>query len=711
MKRSPGNQESSPHSPQRRVLATILDAMLDGYFRIDLTGRFLQVNEAYSQMIGYGAEELLGMSLAEVEAKETPDEIQRHIARVAAAGKERFTTLQRHKNGSVLCLQISALLSDDGTHLHSFVRDDTARTAAERALQSSEAKFATAFRLAPDIFVISQMHDGRFVDVNAAYERATGYSRAESIGKTSFDLDIWVQPGQRADVLAEMARSGRVREMPFTFRRRNGVIGEARMSAEPVEIDGTDCLLSIVTDVTEKEEMQRALQFHSHVLDTIGQAVIVSDIDGVITYWNKAATALFGLKSEEVIGKTGADLYNPGIDEPHAQAIVRETLRQGYWKGELALRLLDGSPMILSMALAALSPGWKNDTSIVGIATDITEERRNQEVLRESEKWYRELFERSFDPICVASMAGIILDVNPGACQILGLPREEVIGTDVRTILGMQWEGFLNVVDENLKNGEGIFDWTFPSASGPDQTYEISVRNFRLRDEDAVLAVGRNISRRREAEQRLKNTVAEKEVLLQETHHRVKNNLQIIASLLNLRKSGIKDPVALSMIDQSRHRIELMASVYERVYQSKNLAHIDFADFLRRSVHDLVESMRQEHVQIDVRFALDEFRLNLQPAIYLGIVIHELVSNAMKHAFRGRERGTIKIALHRGVDGGFALEVADDGAGIPSDFDTETSASLGLRLVNALIRQLGGDATVQGSNGTRATLIFTAFPT
>jgi PAS domain S-box-containing protein len=721
MKRSSRRPKAEPPTSRRKAAVyalgkdvhdhtSVLDAMLDGYYLIDSAGRFLQVNEAFSEMIGYSAAELLTMSIADVEARETPEETLQHIACVMAAGKERFTTLQRHKNGNILSLQISTVLSEDGTQLHSFVRDDTSRTAAERALRSSEAKFAAAFHLAPDILTISQMRDGRFVDVNAAYERASGYSREESIGLTSYDLDLWAVPRHRRDLLVELSRAGSVRDMPMTFRTHDGAIREGKVSAERVEIEGADCLLSIIQDVTEKEQMQRALLFHSRVLDTIGQAIVVSDINGVITYWNQAATALFGLKPEDVIGKTGAELYSPRTADQHAQAIVQETLRQGSSKGELSLTRMDGSPLTVALSLSVLSPGWNHDTSIVGIVTDITEDRRNEAILRESEKWYRELFENSIDPIGVTSTEGIVLDVNPAACAILGIPREQQIGADIRVALSAQWEAFVKSAEDRLGSGEGVFDWTFPSSSGTPETYEIRVRHFSFKGENAVLAVGRNITRRREAEQRLKNTVAEKEVLLQETHHRVKNNLQIIASLLNLRKSGIKDPVALAMIDQSRNRIELMASVYEQVYQSKNLAHIDFAEFLRRSVHDLVESMRQEHMEIDVRFVLDEIKLNLQPAIYLGIVIHELVSNAVKHAFRGRAGGLIQVSLQRGASGELALGVADDGVGVPTDLDTETSTSLGLRLVSALIRQLGGNAAVQRSNGTRWVVTFAVCP-
>jgi PAS domain S-box-containing protein len=684
--------------------------MLDGYFRIDCEGRFSQVNEAFSEMIGYSAAELLTMSLADVEARESPEDIRRHIARVMAAGKERFVTLQKHKNGTILCLQVSAILNSDRTQLHAFVRDDTARTAAERALRSSEAKFSAAFHLAPDILVISHLGDGCFMDVNAAFERTSGYSREEIIGKSSVALNIWAKPGQRAEFMEELAASGRVTRRHFNFQTREGDIREGRISAEPVEIDGTPCIISVIQDVTEMEELQQALRFHSHVLDAIGQAVIVSDSNGVITYWNKAATELFGLKAEEVIGKSGGELYSPVTNDMNAPEIIRATLRAGSWHGELPLRRVDGSIMTIALTTSILSPGWKDKASIVGIVSDISEARLQEDVLRESEKWYRELFENSNDPIGVTSMDGTVLDVNPAACAILGLPRESQIGANVRIALGAQWESFIQAAGERLKTGEGVFDWTFPTSSGSPQTYEISVRHFQFKGQEAVLAVGRNISRRREAEQRLKNTVAEKEVLLQETHHRVKNNLQIIASLLNLRKSGIKDPVALAMIDQSRNRIELMASVYEQVYQSKNLVHIDFAEFLQRSVRDLVDSMRQEHAQIDVHFALDEIRMNLQPAIYLGIVIHELVSNAVKHAFRGRERGTIEVTVSHGADGGLTLLIADDGVGVPADFDAESSTSLGLRLVSALIRQLGGNATVQSTGGTRWTVTFASCP-
>jgi two-component sensor histidine kinase len=214
------------------------------------------------------------------------------------------------------------------------------------------------------------------------------------------------------------------------------------------------------------------------------------------------------------------------------------------------------------------------------------------------------------------------------------------------------------------------------------------------------------LAERRRAEEQVKASLQEKEVLLKEIHHRVKNNLQVVSSLLNLQSEQIQDPWITEAFRDSQNRVRSMALIHERLYQSENLAVIDFSDYVRNLAEHLLRSygVGAENVALDVE--ADVVFLDIDTAAPCGLLLNELVSNALKHGFPDGRKGLVQVGLYADQDSHLTLTVSDDGIGFPKDADMQSATSLGLQLVHTLVQQLDGRIEIHSRNGTTINVTF-----
>ena len=215
------------------------------------------------------------------------------------------------------------------------------------------------------------------------------------------------------------------------------------------------------------------------------------------------------------------------------------------------------------------------------------------------------------------------------------------------------------------------------------------------------IAIKQDITERKRTEEQIRTSLREKEVMLQEIHHRVKNNLQIISSLLDMQSWTVEDPVTRQILQDSQNRVRSMASIHEKLYQSPDLTSIDVAGYVYSVVAYLrqVYNTRGEDITLDIQ--VDEVSLDLDMAIPCGLIINELVSNALKYAFPPEEKegGEIRVVLRSAGDGQLSLVVSDDGVGLAPDVDLDAPKTLGLRLVDMLTQQLNGTLELDRNGG------------
>jgi PAS domain S-box-containing protein len=214
-----------------------------------------------------------------------------------------------------------------------------------------------------------------------------------------------------------------------------------------------------------------------------------------------------------------------------------------------------------------------------------------------------------------------------------------------------------------------------------------------------------DITETKKAEEEIKRSLEEKNVLLQEIHHRVKNNMQIISSLLSLQSRYIEEKNTLNVLKESQGRIKAMAMVHEKLYQSDNLSSINFADYIRSLMMEIESSYHVNKSLLKTEINIEDVYLDINTAIPCGLIINELISNIIKHAFKEGEEGSIKVKFYR-KSNEYILSVQDDGIGLPSNLDFKNTTSLGLNLVNALVTQLAGTVEINRNNGTQFVIKF-----
>jgi two-component sensor histidine kinase len=224
------------------------------------------------------------------------------------------------------------------------------------------------------------------------------------------------------------------------------------------------------------------------------------------------------------------------------------------------------------------------------------------------------------------------------------------------------------------------------------------------------VGMARDITERRKAEEKILASLHEKEVLLREIHHRVKNNLQIIASLLYLQSITITDTFTTEILRESRSRVRSMALIHEKLYRSEDLAHVPFATYIESLIDSLRDAYGINNGSVSIAVSIDppDLSLSIETGIPCGLIINELVTNAIKHAFHGGKSGIISIAMRQTGPGSYTLVIADNGPGFPKDVDFKNTTSLGLQLVNNLVAQLDGDIALDSTDGASFTIQFSA---
>ncbi|WP_243439094.1 sensor histidine kinase [Fundidesulfovibrio soli] len=337
--------------------------------------------------------------------------------------------------------------------------------------------------------------------------------------------------------------------------------------------------------------------------------------------------------------------------------------------------------------------------------------REGEAILRENERRFRALFEQAAVGLTQCTLEGRYLRANRRFQQIVGYDIEELRRMTFRDITEPSDIPPEEIGLAGLQSGAEAYheqEKRYLRKDGSQVWVHLTLSSVRGEDGHPLYFIGvaEDITARKTAEQALRASLAEKEVLLREIHHRVKNNLQVISSLLYLQSDHLQDPEALEMFQESRNRISSMALVHEELYRSGDLSSVPVEPYLQRLVPRLLAAACDGR-DISCKLDVDQVQLVVDQAIPFGLIVNELVTNALKHAFKGRERGEVAVTV-RQTGSEVALRVEDDGVGLPPDFDLEGTATLGMQLVVQLAMQLRGRLWVADGTGAAFECVFQA---
>jgi PAS domain S-box-containing protein len=465
------------------------------------------------------------------------------------------------------------------------------------------------------------------------------------------------------------------------------------------------------------------------VLEALTEAVYIIEADGRIQFCNAALAQLTGYAASTLLGRPSLDLYAP---EDQLAVLDRRTRA---FRGEPVPSLLeatlvrhDGVRVPVELSLSSL---WR-DGQVMGRVTvlrDISARKQAEAALHGSEERFRLLVEGVQDyAIYLLDPEGCVITWNMGAERIKGYRATDILGESFSRFFPPEEQARgtpARLLEHAVRDGHYVGEGWRVRRDG--SLFWASVAITVLRDASGQVRgfakVTRDITERREAEQALAQanealehrvaertaalqaSLQEKEVLLKEIHHRVKNNLQVITSLLSLQYETIDDPHVRALFAESERRIGAMALVHETLYQTGDLGRFDLAQYIPTLSTQLLHAYGVEPQRVAVRLDLAEVMLPLEMAVPCGLILHELLSNALQHAFPNEQTGTITVTLTHAADR-VTLGVQDNGRGLPADVDVHHTASLGLQLVGALAEQLDGTMTLERTGGTAFTVTF-----
>ncbi len=459
------------------------------------------------------------------------------------------------------------------------------------------------------------------------------------------------------------------------------------------------------TRLEQSEAMSRGL------VENLPQRVFIKDLNSVYVVCNSNLARWLGVGAEEVVGK-GDEAFHP--------AEVAERLRST----DLAV-VTSGKPIELeerhegpagtrwihTLKLPYRDAGGKV-LGVFGISEDVTRRKEMERAVRSSDEKYRSLFNQMLDGfalheiLCDSVGCPVdyrFLDVNPAFEVVTGLKATSVLGRTVRDVLPALEPEWIERYGRVALTGESMrFEMT-AAALGRD----FEVMAFRPKPGQFACTFN-DVTARKRAEKALRASLGEKDALLKEVHHRVKNNLQIVSSLLHLQSGEIQDETAVAAFRNTEDRVRSMALLHETLYRSGNLARAEVGLYLEKLCSHLTRAAGGETPRIAVGWRVPEgdLQLELDLALPFGLLVNELVSNALKHGFPGGRAGRVAVEVRREGPERLILEVADNGVGLPPGLDFTQARSLGFQLIRGLATQLGGEATVHSEGGVVARIVF-----
>jgi len=514
-------------------------------------------------------------------------------------------------------------------------------------------------------------------------------------------------------------------------------------------------------EVTERRRAEEALreseQRYATTLASIGDAVIATDVEGSITFMNAVAEELTGWSLAEAATQPVPQVFRI-INEQTRQAVedpVSRVLSHGMIVSLANHTLLirkDGTEIPIDDSGAPIRDGDGKTMGVVLVFRDITERKQAEDALRASEDQFRRAVEDAPIPVIMHAEDGEVFQISRTWTELTGYTLEDVLMLDawLNRAYGEGADAVRDHVREMFRGSQRSIGVEFPirtrdgktrhwsfSASSPGKlqdgrcfvvgmAVDITERKqmeealrrayeeleMRVQERTAELgeankALQAEITVRKRYEEHLKESLREKEILLKEVHHRVKNNMQVISSLLMLQEDSSEDGKIIEMLKDSQNRISSMALIHERLYLSGTLSKVDLKEYVDDLVSGLFQSYGVSESRVALNINVENVLFGIDSAIPCGLVINELVSNSLKHAFPGDKNGEIKIFLRLMDENMIELVVGDNGIGVPEDMDIRKTRSLGLYLVTLLVEnQLHGEITLNRERGVEFLIKF-----
>jgi len=719
-------------------------------YMLDKENRFIDVNQTVIDKYGYKKKEIIGKSpdFLAAPGKNDMDKVKK-LTNDMWDGKEvRMLWWSKTKEGKYFPKD---LIGRKGTYFGREVaivsgRDISKQFEYENRLKESSKKYKDLIDSSSWGVIIFKGEKIVFANKKAA--EILKYPHDELSGKKR--TNFIKNEKEREAYRKRLKQLNQGKDLPLREYEVEGKKGEKttiELKAKQINYEGEECVLLSFIDIKDRKEIEKAKQkmyeaksanknlkmqleqnrqiqirlqneqSYSHgVIESSLDMIFTTNVSGRLTKLNTAAKKKLGIQNSTYLNKHFSILF---IHASTGEKINRELNQKGSFSGEVTMKKLNQESFTAFISCSYLFNAENEFLGIMGISRDISDIKKKEREIKEQASKLNTIIESSSHYFFTIDREYKFTSFNKrlkeDAKKNYGIDLNKrdsffVLYENASTSSKNEQIYFWNKHFTNCFNGHFV---EFETENiGPDgkhfyrEIYLNPIYNENGEIEE-LSGIGHDTTDKRLYEKELKKSLKEKEVLLQEVHHRVKNNMQVISSILNLQSANVTDKKLLSILNESQGRIRAMAAIHERLYRTKNFSDVKFSSYIKNLSESLVYSYEYGETAIDLICEVDEIFLTLDYSIPCGLIVNELISNALKYAFKGREKGEIKIILKKQNDT-ISIRVEDNGVGFKQKQNIESTDSLGLQLVNTLVEQIEGKMIMEQSSGTKYVITFRA---
>jgi len=579
------------------------------------------------------------------------------------------------------------------------------------------------------IFMLDRL--GRVATWNAGAQRFQGYEADEIIGKdfSCFFLSKDAEEEAPQRELQAAIRDGHFEDEGWRVRKDGSRFwANVILTALHDEHGNLIGFGKVIRDITERKHSVEQFRL---AIEAAPTGMLMMDESGAIVLVNAQVEKLFGYPRTELLGQRIEMLVPPRFRDRHPE--FRATFfgdprarAMGGGRELYGLRR-DGSEIPIEIGLNPLRTPEGN--FVLSSVVDITERKRSVEQ-------FRMAIEAAPTGMLMMNREGVIVLVNVQVEKLFGYVREELLGQRIEILVPERYRGrhpdfregfFASPKARAMGGGRELFGLR---KDGTEVPIEIGLNPLQTAEGSFVLSSVVDITERKRADQeredllgqlrtlnadlerrvtertaQLSATLREREILLQEIHHRVKNNLQVISSLINMQVRQLEDTSSRDALEECQTRVQAIALIHEKLYQSKDYSRVPFSEYAKSLASNIFAATGISPAAVSLQLAMEDVSLGVDKAIPCGLILNELITNSLKHAFPPPARGSVRVEL-RSEDNRICFSVSDDGVGMSDKFDLKDSSSLGLSLVYTLVEQLEGQVEILRESGTTFRITF-----
>ncbi|MCC5940194.1 MAG: PAS domain S-box protein [Balneolaceae bacterium] len=696
---------------EKQLLNSIVSNLPTLFFLFDENGKFFRWNENLEKVTKYSSEEVLDMHPVQFFDEDQVDPITNAILEVFTKGTTTVESELLTKTGKKIpYFFFAAQIQYRGKPcLVGYGIDITARKKAEDKLRVSEKRFKSLVQDGGDLIAILDK-DSNYQYISPTAERILGLQADKQIHKNSLTYVHYEDQQRLYDALKNLPQNKQIQLDPYRYMDANGnwrwletVL--TNLTDEPA-VGG---YVANSRDITDKKELEQTIYKEKKLLDEIISNIpmifFIFNAEGKPLRWNDELLNITGYTEEEAENMSPLEYFDDD-QLPKVIEIIQHTFTKGSATIETEILTKDGRKIPHFFFGAKIQ--YNNEDCLVGYGVDITDQKEAELKILESEKRFKSLVQDGQDLLAIIDNEGNYKYVSPSSLSVLGYPPEFFEGKNAFEFIPENDKARLQPALQSLQPGERVTvgPYRFADSNGNWRWLETVLTN--LENEPSIsglVANTKDVTKLKEHEDKLKASLEEKEVLLAEIHHRVKNNLAVVSGMMQMQALEEENSEIEEKLLDSVFRIQAMANIHEILYQSSSFSQLTYSDIVHRLMNGIKDAL-QGNRDITIEFDSPEFEMNVNQAIPFSLILNEVVTNIYKHAFKEIREGIIKVTTKHSGDQ-ITVHISDNGVGLPDNFDMDTSKSLGMSIINILARQLEAEHFITSDkNGTTFTISF-----